>query len=268
MTKFNVLVVQNNAILGNKEANFNNIEKIIESYKNQKIDILVLPELFAIGWKCPIFIQCAEEDKQSITSDFLKSLALDYNCYVFGGSYIRKAQDGKLYNTCKIYSPDGKNIAQYDKMHLFQHYGDGEADYNTIGKKPLLIEIEGIKFGISICYDIRFPELFRTYSQNDAKILVNMAAWPKSRPHHWQVLQRARAIENQAFVIAVSQCGKIEKENYNYGHSMIITPFGDIAQNLEEEEGAFLYTIDTDEVDELREKVPTLKDQNPHGYKL
>ena len=268
MAKFNVLVVQNNAILGNKEANFNNIEQIIEPYKNKQIDIIVLPELFAVGWKCSLFPQVAENEEQSPTSNFLKTLAIDNNCYVFGGSYIRKGDDNKLYNSCKIFSPDGNKIAQYDKMHLFQHYGDGEADFNTIGKKPLIVEISGIKFGISICYDIRFPELFRTYSQNGAKILVNMAAWPKSRPHHWQVLQRARAIENQAFVIAVSQCGKIEKDNYNLGHSMIITPFGDIEECLNEEEGAFLYTINTNEVDELRSNVPTLKDINPYGYKL
>ena len=153
-------------------------------------------------------------------------------------------------------------------MHLFQHYGDGEADFNTIGKKPVMFELEGIKIGISICYDIRFPELFRAYSLNGAKILVNMAAWPKSRPHHWNTLQRARAIENQSFMIAVSQCGKIENDSYNYGHSQIISPFGEIVCSMGEEEGAILQKINTDEVDELRKNVPTLKDKNPNGYEL
>ena len=268
MAKFNVLLVQNNAILGNKQANFNNIEKIIEPYKEQKIDLMVLSELFAIGWKCSLFPKQAEGENDFTTTNFLKKLALDYNCCVIGGSYIRKEVDDKLYNTCKVFDKHAKLICQYDKMHLFQHYGDGEADYNTIGKKPVMFELNGVKIGVSICYDIRFPELFRTYSLNGAKILVNMAAWPKSRPHHWDVLQRARAIENQAFVIAVSQCGKIEKENYNYGHSQIISPFGDVVSCMGEEEGTILQMIDTDEVDELRKNVPTLKDKNSNGYNL
>jgi len=268
MAEFNVLVVQNNAILGNKQANFNNIEKIIEKYKNKKIDILVLPEVFAVGWKCSLFSQYSEKDEQGETSDFLKKLALNYKCFVFGGSYIRKANDGKLYNTCNIYSPDGTVIAQYDKMHIFQHFGEGEADYIAMGKKPVLVEIKGIRIGVSICYDIRFPELFRAYSQNNAKILINMAAWPKIRQKHWEILQKARAIENQAFVIAVSQCGRIDNEKFNAGHSMIISPFGEIKQNLLEEEGAFLHKINTNEVDEIRQNMPVLEDKNPYGYKL
>lgn len=266
MVRFNILVVQNSAVLGNKSENFQNVEKLVENYKDKKIDIIVLPELFALGWKCSLFQDCAENEN-SETSVFLSNLAKKFNAYVIGGSYIRKSENN-LYNTCEVFDNLGNVVTRYDKMHLFQHYNAGEADYNTIGNSPKIVEIKGVKFGLSICYDIRFPELFRSYALNGVKVLINVAAWPKSRKHHWYNLQCARAIENQAYMVAVSQCGKIEDDEYNLGRSMIISPFGEIIEHLDEDQGAFLTTIDIYEVDELRQNVPTLKDINPYGYKI
>ena len=117
------------------------------------------------------------------------------------------------------------------------------------------------KIGISICYDIRFPELHRAYTFNGADILVNVAAWPKTRLHHYQTLVRARAIENQIFAIGVTQTGLIQGDEYNSGGSLAVNPFGDIITMLDEKETAKVFNVDLKEEISLREKVPTLKDR-------
>lgn len=268
MDKLNILVIQNNAIISDKKANFDKIEELIAPYKKETVDIIVLPEVWSEGWLCSNFPKLAEEETNSKTLNFLSNIAKSFKAYVFGGSFIRKTEKGTLKNTCPVFNRNGEMIAKYDKMHLFTHLGANEGKYVEIGKKPLLVEIEGIKIGLSICYDIRFCELFRAYSNNGAKIFINMAAWPFSRPHHWKHLQTARAIENQSFMIAVSQCGEIINNEYNLGHSMIISPFGDIIEELDEKEGVIFKSIDLKEVEELRKKVPTLEDKNPYGYSI
>ena len=268
MDKLSILIVQNHAIIGNKQANFDKIQNLLQPFQHENIDIIVLPEVWAVGWLCSKFNEQAEDENNSPTLDFLKNIATSFNSYVFGGSFVRKLDDGSLRNTCPIFNRKGNLIAKYDKMHLFTHLGADEGKYVKIGQKPVMVDIDGVKAGVSICYDIRFCELFRAYSSNGAKILINMAAWPLSRPHHWKHLQAARAIENQCFMIAASQCGEIIDNEYNLGHSMLISPFGDIIEELNEKEGIIFKSINLNEVDDLRKKVPTLEDKNPYGYSL
>ena len=264
------IIVQNCAEIGfsdsskytidTKKKNFEKVEKLLSDYKGQKADLIVLPELFSTGWYPPIYPKSFEIEEDSPTLNFLSKLAKEFNSNVVGGSFVLKTSDG-LKNTCPIFDRNGKLIAKYEKMHLFSHYNQGEGTFSKCGEKGLIVNTDIGKIGISICYDIRFPELHRLYTFSGADILVNVAAWPKTRLHHYQSLARARAIENQSFFIGVTQTGLIADGEYNSGHSLAVSPFGDIIAEADEKECAFSFEIDLDEEKSLREKVPTLKDR-------
>ena len=258
-----VIIIQNRALIGNngeKEKNFENILNLLKPLNGEKSDLIILPELFSTGWYPPIYPKSFETEENSPTMDFLSGLAKDFNSNVIGGSFVLKTHDG-LKNTCPIFNRTGNLICKYEKMHLFSHYSQGEGDYSTCGKEGLIVKTDVGKIGVSICYDIRFPELHRAYTFNGADILVNVAAWPKTRLHHYQTLVRARAIENQIFAIGVTQTGLIQDNEYNSGGSLAVNPFGDIITMSDEKECAKIFEIDLKEEIALREKVPTLKDR-------
>lgn len=259
--KIKILVVQNCSVIRDKEANFKKVEALLKPFENSNIDLIVLPEVWAVGWYCKAFTDAAEEENNSITLNFLSNLAKKFNSNVVGGSYIKKYQDAKLTNNCPVFDREGNLIAQYEKMHLFSHFGADEGQYATKGSKQVIAKTDVAKLGLSICYDIRFPELFRVYAYNGVDILINVAAWPKTRKNHWVTLQKARAIENQAFVIAASQTGLIKGDEYNLGHSMVISPYGEVIAELNEEEAVLEAEIDLSEMKTLREKFPILADR-------
>ena len=261
-----VLIIQNRAIFDIdgindlKQKNFDNILNLVKKYDEQTFDLIVLPELFSTGWYPQIYPKSFETEENSPTLNFLSKLAQKFQSNVVGGSLVLKAKEG-LKNTCPIFNRSGKLITKYEKMHLFSHYEQGEGDFSTPGEKGVIVKTDVGKLGISICYDIRFPELYRMYTYNGADILINVAAWPKSRLHHYQTLARARAIENQIFFIGVTQTGLISNNEYNSGHSLAVSPFGDIINELGENEEAFSFEINLEEEKILRNKVPTLKDK-------
>ena len=261
-----VLVVQNNAIIGNKTATFNNVEKIVEKFLPEKPDIIVLPEVWAAGWCCSIFKESAESIENSVTIAFLKNLALNANSLVIGGSFIQKSENNTYKNTCPVISKEGKLITTYDKLHLFSHKGSEENKFIQHGNELKILNLGFTKIGLSICYDIRFPEIYREYSQNGAEIFVNMAAWSITKPQHWEIMHRARAIENQCYMIVADQTGKISDNEYNLGHSMVIDPWGDVVSMLHEEEDCFICNIDTKKVHELRKNFPLINDRRDDGF--
>lgn len=255
-----ILIVQNNAVIGERLGNFKRVSELLKPYENSCPDLIVFPELWNVGWYCSIYPQVAEENGFCETVSFLSELAKKFNSNVVGGSYVRKHSESELRNTCPVFNRKGELIAQYDKMHLYAHLGEDEDKYATVGNNPVIASTDIGNLGISICYDIRFPELFRKYAFNGADILINMAAWPKTRENHWTTLQKARAIENQSFMIAVSQTGKIKDDAYNLGHSMVINPYGDVIASLNEEEAVLECKINLEEMSSLRTKIPTLLD--------
>ncbi len=264
--KLKVLLVQNSAIIGNKKATFENIYSLLKTYTGEKIDLIIFPEVWSIGWLCSIFPQEAETMENSPSIDLLKDIALNYKANIIGGSIILK-HDGYYTNTCPIISQKGKVITTYDKMHLFSHKGSEENKYIATGSELKILNCAGTKIGLSICYDIRFPEIYREYSKHGVEIFVNMAAWSNKKPEHWEIMHRARAIENQCYMITVDQTGKITDKEYNLGNSMIINPWGDIEASLQAEESCLLYEIDTDKVKELRENFPLIADRRDTDFK-
>src|SRR5574344_149787 len=172
-----ILLVQNSPEIGNKKANFNKIEQLALPYLEKKPDLIILPELFAVGWDCEILNQYKENPQNSETTEFLVNLAKRFNSNLIGGSFVIEDEE-KLKNSCLFISRDGEIKSHYDKMHLFSYYDDNEGKYISNGKNGIIVDCEGIKIGLSICYDIRFGTLYSKYADKGAELLVNVAAWP------------------------------------------------------------------------------------------
>ena len=243
MEKITISAIQMNSKLGNKKANFEKIRELIK--KNLiKTDIIVLPEVWSIGWFPKIFRENAENISNSETLKFLSNIAKENNSWIVGGSFIIK-DENNYFNTCPVINREGKLVATYSKMHLFSYYGCEEGKYITAGKDPVLVDIEGIKIGLTICYDIRFPEIYRAYRKAGADLLINCAAWGSTKPIPWECMTKSRAVENQTYMIGLTQCGYIQDNEWNLGHSRIIDYKGEtISEIKEQKEGIVSATID------------------------
>lgn len=253
--------LQLNSVIGNKQANIEKVYTLVSQNLEAGTDVLILPEVWSVGWDCEEFEKSAENIKNSSIIQFLSKLALKYNVYIIGGSFIRKTDDGKLYNSCPVFNRNGELIAIYDKNHLYSYCGCNEGTYITPGKNGVVVDIDGIKTGLTICYDIRFPEIFREYRKNDVKLIINAAAWGASKPIPWEVLTKARAIENQVYFVALTQCGPIDLANWNIGHSRIINYIGEtISEIKNQKEGLMSCNIAFDSMEEYRKQCPILND--------
>ena len=198
-----------------------------------------------------------------------RALARNHKVTVHIGSMPIAREDGRLANRGFIIGPDGEVRAQYDKIHLFDVAVSEtetwrESAIYAPGESLGLAEVEGAVFGMSICYDIRFPQLYRTLAQKGAEVLTVPAAFtvPTGRAH-WQTLLRARAIENGAFVIAAAQTGEHADGRRTWGHSLIVNPWGDIVVECGEAPGVFLAEIDLSEVAATRSRLPSLNHDRP-----
>jgi len=260
MEKIKLLAVQMESAIADREKNFEKVSALIDKNIKTGVDIIILPELWTVGWACDRFVECAESLDNSKTVDFLSETAKKYNVNILGGSFVEKARSGKLYNTCPVISRKGDLIATYNKNHLFSYYDDSENTYITEGENPVMVNIEGVKTGLTICYDIRFPEIYRAYRKAGADLLVNMAAWPLSRKIHWDSLSAARAVENQTYMAALTQTGVLPTGAKNLGHSLIYDYSGNILDEIDTIEGCISAEISLSEMYEFREKCTVLKD--------
>ena len=256
-----ITLVQNNAKLGDKSYNFQNINGLLSQNLKENTDIIVLPELFAIGWDCDCFEAQKEIGFKSETCNFLRKIARNYNSNVVGGSFVRVDENGSLKNTMPIFNRKGELVEYYDKMHLYSYLGDTENKHIKNGLVLKVVNLDVCSIGVSICYDIRFPEVFRQLTLNNADILFNCAAWPKSRKNHYITLAKARAIENQSYFIGLTQVGLIKNNIYNLGNSVCVDPLGDILFEMSENiEDVKTFKIDLKKQYRLRDEVKTLKD--------
>lgn len=257
----NVAALQMQSVIGDRKANYSKVEKIISNELSPDTDLLVLPEVWTVGWSCEDFPKCAEYIDNCETIQFLSDIARQYNVNILGGSFIQKCKDGKSLNTCPVINRDGKLIATYSKNHLYSYCGCSEGDFIKVGDSPVMVNIEGINIGLTICYDIRFPEIFRAYRLAGADLLVNMAAWGLKKPIPWEYLTGARAVENQCYMIALTQSGRIKDDDFNIGHSRIFDFCGEtIAEIKDQREGIMSCKIDFSNMYEYRKICTILKD--------
>ncbi len=229
----------------------------------QGADLVALPEYFPImGRRDSDKIAAREIDGSGPIQDFLAETASKHGIWVVGGSMPLVASvPDKVLNTCLVFNPQGARVARYDKIHLFG-FQKGEERYNesaTIepGRQPVTFDTPFGRVGLSICYDLRFPELFRALGEID--LLVLPAAFTEVTGRaHWEILLRARAIENQCYVLAIGQGGVHENRRETHGNSMLIDPWGDVIARREKGAGVVIGELDHARIAEVRTSLPAL----------
>lgn len=258
--EFTVSLVQMPCEEGDREFNFFRARELLKDYQRPDgIGLIVFPELFAIGFRHEDY----EKQGQGIlgpTSDFLCEIAKEKRAYVFGTG-IERAEK-KYYNTLACATPKGNILGTYRKIHPFQE----ERDVFQGGKPVVMMECGGIKVGVQICYDIRFPEVSRRLALEGAEILIIPAAFPDPRSAHWNTLVQARAIENQVYVAAVNRVGfGFDKKSY-FGHSQVIDPWGVVLTRLNTEERVITSRGNTEMIKTVRDQITCYADRSPTGY--
>jgi omega-amidase len=245
---------------GNIENNFHKIEQLTHQAAAQKNQLILFPELWSTGYDLEKWKLLASPIQSGVFARISK-LARDKHIWI-GGSLL-EADSGKAYNTFCLYDDQGNLTGAYRKIHLFRLMN--EHLWLTPGDRLVMIPTPWGQTGCAICYDLRFPEMFRKYAVMGAKMILLPAEWPSIRIQHWQTLLRARAIENQLFIIAVNRTGTSDAEHFN-GHSMVINPWGDILLEGDQSEALLDCEIDLDEVDQARARIPILTDRRPDVY--
>lgn len=255
----NIGMLQMQSITGDVEANCKKVNELVQSHNLNDLDMLVLPEVWTCGWLCEIFKETAQDINNSKAINLLSDIAQKYNINIIGGSFIEKKGD-KYFNTCPVFNRKGELIATYSKNHLYSYYGCNEGYYITCGDTPVMVNLEGINYGLTICYDIRFPEIYRAYRKAGADVLVNCAAWGSTKPVQWEVMTKSRAIENQCYMIALTQTGHIINDEYNLGESRIIDYKGEELSTIIKKEGITSAKISLDKMYDFRQKCTILND--------
>lgn len=217
-------------------------------------EILVFPELFDIGYDlCSLGTLDIDTQK---TVDVLSFMAKDNNMFIAAG--LTEKSDGTFYNTLYVFNNLGETVLKYRKINLFSL--SKENDFFTPGLNPQSFVIKNIKVGVMICYDLRFPELGRYYLKDGCKAIIFSSAFPKPRQEHWNTLLKARAIENQLYIIASNRVGNVDRLEFA-GNSSIIDPWGNVIESLDNEsEGIITCSISMDEVGKVREFIPCFDD--------
>jgi nitrilase len=244
-------------------ANLEEAARLIEDAVSQKAKLVVLPEYFCImGMKDTDKLAIQEQPGDGQVQKFLSDTAKRLGIWLVGGSVpLASSEPDKVYNSCLVYADNGEQVARYDKIHLFglqlgdEHY----AEEKTIkaGNKVVTVDSPFGRMGLSICYDLRFPELFRM--MNNVDIILAPAAFTAiTGKAHWEVLVRARAIENMAYVIAPGQGGYHVNGRETHGDSMIVDPWGVVMERLPRGSGAVVATLDPEYQASLRVNLPAL----------
>jgi predicted amidohydrolase len=205
----------------------------------------------------------------------LAELARAHGLHILAGGMPERAADpDRPYNTFAVFGPDGRLVARYRKIHLFDvDLPDGsryrESAATTAGDEPLVVDIDGVRVGLSICYDLRFPELYRLQALAGAQILLVPAAFTRHTGRaHWELLLRARAVENQCFVIAAGQVGESLPGKECFGHSMVVDPWGTVLACRPEGTGIVLAELDFDAQRRIRSELPALANRRGDVYAL
>lgn len=260
--KLKVAVIQMTST-NNKKKNLADAKKLIIKAVKNKAEFILLPEVFNFRGS---FVDTANQAEPipGESTQFISSLAKKYKVAILIGSIMEKSK-GKPYNTSVLIAKNGKIISKYRKIHLFDIKLKGqeilESSRNSPGEKPSLTKLFGIKIGLSICYDLRFPELYRNYTEKGAEILCIPSSFTKPTGEaHWHTLIKARAIENTCYVLAPNQAGIGSSGIKTYGHSLIVDPWGKIlAEGKSSGEDIIYADLDFEYLEKIRKNLPCLK---------
>lgn len=248
-----IALVQFDVENGQPERNWEKMEALVSPVE---ADLVVLPELWHSGYDLAHAAHYADREEEIL--ERLGEIARKKGTYFFAGSLLHRTKRG-IENSQAVFSPMGELLARYGKLHLFRLMQEDR--YLTEGEKPVLVDTPWGKVGLAICYDFRFPELFRHYALSDARLIVAPAQWPQARELHWKTLIRARAIENQVFVAANNRVGRNEDQTVFGGASALVDPWGETLAEGSDGEGVFLADLDMSKVEEARSRIPILQDR-------
>ncbi len=243
-----------------KASNFEIVSRMVRELRPAPGSLVVLPEMFATGFSMnPDFIA---EPPGGLTTEFLTKIAQDHQVWILAGLALRR-NDEKPANCGVVLNPQGQRVIEYQKMRLFSP--GGEDKHYRAGDRPVTFKWQGMTVAPFICYDLRFPELFRAALSPDdqPELLVVIASWPKPREAHWVHLLQARAIENQAYVLGVNRIGKDPSHTYP-GRSMFINPQGEIVSDAGEAPGWARGTVEINDLIQYRDRLPFLRDFLKH----
>lgn len=256
-----IALIQMDISFGNPTVNRERVTELIARASSKLSDIIVLPELWTTGYDLARLNEIAETD-QGETEALLSELARRYHVNLVAGSIAKKTEEG-ITNTLVVFNRKGEKVSEYSKAHLFRLME--EEKYLIPGHKKGLFQLGGTSCGGMICYDIRFPEWMRAHVLAGAQVLFIPAEWPIQRIDHWQTILRARAIENQCFVVACNRVGK-DLNNTFGGHSVVIGPWGEIIAEASTGEEVLYAEIDLNEVEKIRQTIPVFEDRREELY--
>ena len=271
-----------------KEASLQLAESYIRKAAAEGADLAVLPEMFCCPYSTENFPVYAESEN-GMCRTRMAAAARENRIFLVAGSMPELDSDGRVYNTSYVFDREGKQIARHRKVHLFDINVEGgqyfrESDTLSAGDQITTFEIETTEFensgkssascssplrcGLMICYDIRFPEFAMKMAQKGASLIIVPAAFNMTTgPAHWELLFRARALDDQVFMAGCSQARNAEAGGYiSYGHSIVVSPWGEVLAQMDEREGMIIQEIDRSVPDRIREQLPVLKQRRTDLY--
>jgi predicted amidohydrolase len=252
-----VCALQFDIVWENKRSNHDKVRAMLDLAGPEEGSLVVLPEMFATGFS--MNVAAIDDSDTCETQEFMSHLAADYRVFINGGVVVRDIS-GRGRNDSVLFDPRGNEIARYSKIQPFSIAG--EKDHYVAGNDVVVTDCGEFRLAPFICYDLRFPELFRSAAARGANLFTVIANWPVARVDHWITLLRARAIENQAFVVGVNRCGDDPELHYP-GRSMIIDPRGVVLEDAGDLENHILSTLDLALLLEYRNNFPILSDIRP-----
>ena len=251
------------------DANLSEAESLIKQAVEQNVRLVALPENFSYLDREGKKIDAVENLEGGVAVGLLRELAHSHSIYIVGGTVPLLANE-RVTNTCLVFGPDGQILSRYDKIHLFdidldEQHSFMESRYIEPGSESVTFEAYGIPMGLSVCYDLRFPELYRVLTARGARILYVPSAFTwRTGAYHWLALLRARAIENLAYVVAPAQFGQHNSERESFGHSVIIDPWGQILAQAPDRSCVIVSELDFSYQNLLRTRLPCLNHRRIH----
>ncbi len=238
--------------------------RLIAHAAEQGAELVALPEYFPlIGASDAERLAARETEDEGPIQHFLAETARQHKLWLVGGSIPLQANDpAKLRNSCLVFGPDGQRVVRYDKIHLFGFHKDDESYDESLtieaGAQPVAFDAPCGRVGLGICYDLRFPELFRALGEMN--LLVLPAAFTETTGRaHWEILLRARAIENQCYVLAAAQGGRHPNGRMTHGNSMLISPWGEVLARMDKGEGVVHGELESERLVDARSSLPALR---------
>lgn len=256
-----ISLAQMDVVLGEPQVNLETVRMMAAEAARRGSQVLVLPELWSTGYDLENAADYATRLHEGIFAQ-VRETAKHHGLTILG-SCLSLLGEGQYGNTAVWCDAQGELLGAYSKIHLFRLMQ--EEQYLTAGNNLTLVDSEWGRVGLAICYDLRFPEMFRAYALGGARVVFLPSEWPHPRLAHWQTLLRARAIENQFYVVACNRVGR-SKETDFFGHSCIIDPWGQTVIEAGEEAMLVTCEIDVARVDEVRRRIPVFEDRREELY--